>query len=94
MAAKDWSVADYAAEHGYVLVTNDRTDFTRLMAQRSNHAGLICVNVAHGRNSREVQRTMFGHALDQIDAEQLPGNTFDVTLDADGTVRITCLLSP
>ena len=90
----DWSVAGYAAEHGYALVTNDRTDFTRLLAREPHHPGLICINVAHGLNSLNVQRTMFAHALDKIDAEQLPGNIFDVTMHADGTVRITSSTPP
>lgn len=90
----DWSVVGYAAEHGYALVTNDRADFIRLLAQEPHHPGLICINVAHGLNSRDVQRTIFAHALDQIDADQLPGSIFDVTLDTDGTVRITRETSP
>lgn len=85
----DWRVVGYAIEQGFALVTNNRTDFTRLMAQEQNHPGLICINVAHGRNSLHVQQKLFAHALNEIGTERLPGSIFDVTLDTDGKVRIT-----
>ena len=85
----DWRVVGYAIEQGFALVTNNRTDFTRLMAQEQNHPGLICINVAHGRNSLHVQQKLFAHALNEIGTERLPGSIFDVTLDTNGKVRIT-----
>ena len=85
---QDWNLVAHAIKHGYTLVTNNRADFTGLLRER-HHPGLICINVAHGRDSLHVQQTLFAHALTEIDAEHLPGHVFDVTLDEDDTVRIT-----
>ena len=35
-----------AIADGYVLVTNNTTDFTALLRREKVHAGLVCLNVA------------------------------------------------
>ncbi len=37
-----------AIADGYVLVTNNATDFMALLRREKVHAGLVCINVAHG----------------------------------------------
>jgi hypothetical protein len=55
-----------AVDDGYVLVTNNTTDFTSLLGGESVHAGLVCLNVAPGLMSLEVQGSLFTLALDHI----------------------------
>ena len=50
---KDWSIVRRAINDGYVLVTNDKTDFISLIRREKVHAGLVCLNVAHGLMSLE-----------------------------------------
>lgn len=45
---KDWSIARRAIDDGYVLVTNNTTDFTSLLDREELHPGLVCLNVAPG----------------------------------------------
>ena len=52
---KDWALVRRAVHDGYVLVTNDTAGFTLLMEREHRHPGLICMNVAHGLMSLEVQ---------------------------------------
>jgi predicted nuclease of predicted toxin-antitoxin system len=41
---KDWSIVRCAIADGYVLVTNDTTDFRALMRRKQLRAGLVCIN--------------------------------------------------
>ena len=84
----DWRLVQRAIRDGYVLVTSNRTDFTSLMAQEPSHPGLICMDVPQGQNSRDVQRSLFVHALDQIGTWEFLGQIFEVVLKADGTAEI------
>ncbi len=45
---KDWAIVRRAVEDGYVLVTNNMADSTSLVGREDIHAGLVCLNVAHG----------------------------------------------
>lgn len=47
-ARQDWALVRRAATDGYVLVTNDRADFTPLMEREHRHPGLVCITVALG----------------------------------------------
>lgn len=60
---KDLNVVRYADEGDFVLVTNNASDFRKLYASRSLHAGLIIIvpNAA-----REMQKALFQGALDQL----------------------------
>jgi len=53
----------FTVERGFVLVTHDRTDFTSSMDREILHPGLVCLNVAHGLMSLDVQQGLFEHAL-------------------------------
>jgi predicted nuclease of predicted toxin-antitoxin system len=60
---KDWNVARYAEEGDFVLVTNNASDFRRLYAVRSIHAGLVIIipNV-----KRVTQQKLFRSALAEL----------------------------
>ncbi len=76
-----------AVEDGYVLVTNNTADFTSLVGRDDLHAGLVCLNVAHGLMSLEVQQRLFEHALDRLGDEEPINEVLEITLTADRTVR-------
>ena len=85
---KDWNLIRRAVDDGYVLVTNDRADFTSLMEREAVHSGLVCVNVAPGLMSLAVQQALFEHALERIADGDLAGQVLEVTLTADRTLRV------
>ena len=85
---KDWLLVRRAIRDGYVLVTNDMIDFTSLMERERGHPGLVCINVAHGLMSLEVQTSLFELALDQLAEVDLEGQILEVTLSADLVVRV------
>ena len=59
-----------------MLVTNDRADFTALMEREQEHPGLVCVTVAHGLNSLDVQTRLFEHALTRLAGEDLAAESW------------------
>jgi predicted nuclease of predicted toxin-antitoxin system len=78
---KDWNVVRYAAEGDFVLVTNNASDFRRLYATQSLHAGLVIIvpNV-----NRVVQRQLFRSALDELAQVGEPLNrVLEVDIDGD-----------
>ena len=85
---QDWALVRRAVEDGYVLVTNDRADFTSLMEHEQPYSGLICMNVAHGLMSLDVQTRLFEHALTQLGEVDLAGQVLEVTLAGDRKVRV------
>jgi predicted nuclease of predicted toxin-antitoxin system len=85
---KDWSIVRQAVDAGYVLVTNDTFDFTSLISRESIHPGLVCLDVAPGLMSLEIQRRLFVLALDHLgDAEPI-NEVLQVTLLKDQSIRI------
>ena len=84
---QDWAIVRRAVEDGYVLVTNDRMDFTSLLERESLHPGLVCINVAHGLMSLDVQARLFEHALMQLAEVDLTGQVLEITLGSDRKVR-------
>lgn len=85
---QDWALVRRAVKDGYVLVTNNRADFTSLMKREPDHSGLVCINVAHGLMSLAVQQALFKHALGQVTDYDLTDQILEVTLLADRTVRV------
>ena len=86
-ARQDWALVRRAVADGYVLVTNDRTDFTPLMEREGRHPGLVCITVAHGLMSLDVQTRLFEHALVRLAGEDIADRVLEVALQADRTVR-------
>jgi predicted nuclease of predicted toxin-antitoxin system len=84
---KDWIIVRRAVEDGYVLVTNNTTDFTSLVGREAVHAGLVCLNVAPGLMSLDVQKRLFEHALDQLENEEPVNEVLEITLTAQRLVR-------
>ena len=86
-ARQDWVLVRRAVSDGYVLVTNDSADFTVLMKREDRHPGLVCMTVAHGLMSLDVQTRLFEHALIRLAGEDLAGRVLEIALRADRTVR-------
>lgn len=91
---KDWTVVRRAVEDGYVLVTNNTTDFTALVEREDVHAGLICLNVAPGLMSLNVQKRLFEHALNQLDDEKPVNEVLETTLTEDWIVQFDRYVLP
>ena len=78
-ARQDWVLVRRAVSDGYVLVTNDSADFTALMKREDRHPGLVCMTVAHGLMSLEVQT--------RLALRSLPGSARLTLGQRDGTSR-------
>jgi predicted nuclease of predicted toxin-antitoxin system len=86
-AREDWALVRRAVDEEYVLVTNDRADFTPLMEREPRHPGLVCITVAHGLMSLNVQTELFKQALICLEEEDIAGRVLEIALRADRTVR-------
>jgi predicted nuclease of predicted toxin-antitoxin system len=78
---KDWNVMRHASDGDFVLVTNNASDFRRLYADESIHAGLVIIipNV-----DRTVQQQLFTGALDELSQLGEPVNrVLEVNLDGE-----------
>ena len=84
---QDWALVRRAVEDGYVLVTHNSADFTVLMEHESRHPGLICMNVAHGLMSLDVQQRLLDHAMKKVACVDLSGQIVEITLTAERKVR-------
>ena len=62
---KDWNVARFAADGDFVMVTNNASDFHRLYAMQSLHAGLVIIIPSV---NRVEQQQLFRGALDELAA--------------------------
>ena len=85
---KDWSIVRQAVDDGYVLVTNNTTDFTPLLSRESVHAGLVCLNVVPGLMSLDVQKRLFALALDRLGDVEPINELLEVTLLENRSIRI------
>ena len=84
---QDWALVRHAIDGGYVLVTHDSDDFITLMGREPRHPGLVCMNVAHGLMSLDMQQLLFEHAITQVADIDLSGQIVQITVSAEGTVR-------
>ena len=77
---KDWNVAQYARDGDLIVVTNNASDFRRLYAKLSLHAGLVIIvpNL-----KRLEQRLLFGFVLDELATLGEPVNQV-LEVDVDG----------
>ena len=62
----DWVIVQRAVADGYVLVTNNTTDFKRLVGRETIHPGLVCLTVAHEVMGLAAQKRLFSLALDHL----------------------------
>jgi predicted nuclease of predicted toxin-antitoxin system len=85
---KDWSIVRRAINHGYVLVSNNTTDFISLLRREKVHAGLVCFNVPHGLMSLNVQKLLFTLALDRLGDTEPINELLEITLMEDRSVRV------
>jgi predicted nuclease of predicted toxin-antitoxin system len=85
---KDWAIVRRAIDDGYVLVTNNTTDFKSLLRRQKVHAGLVCINVAPGLMSLDVQKRLFVVALDRLGRREPINELLEITLAEDRSVRI------
>jgi hypothetical protein len=83
-------LVDRAPRHhdGYVLVTNNTMDFMSLLRREKVHAGLVCLKVAHGLMSLNVQKRSFALALDRLGDSEPINELPEITLQEDRSVRI------
>jgi hypothetical protein len=74
------NVARHASEGDFVLVTNNASDFRRLYATQTLHAGLVIImpNV-----NRAMQQRLFRGALDELAMLGEPVNQV-LEIDLDG----------
>jgi predicted nuclease of predicted toxin-antitoxin system len=85
---KDWSIVRRAIADGYVLVTNNTTDFRALLRREEVHAGLVCINVAPGLMSLDVQKRLFALALDRLGDGEPVNELLQITLDEHKVVHV------
>ncbi len=85
---KDSSIVRRAVADGYVLVTNNATDFRALLGREDVHAGLLCINVAPGLMSLGVQRRLFALALDRLSDREPVNELLEITLDECKVIHI------
>jgi len=78
---KDWSIVRRAIADSYVLVTNNTTDFRALLRREEVHAGLVCLNVAPGLMSLDVQKRLFAFVLDRLGDREPVNELLQITLD-------------
>ena len=85
---RDWSVVRRAIVDGFVLVTNNTTDFTSLLEREETHPGLVCLNVAPGLMNLDVQKRLFVLALERLGDTEPINEILEVTLGTDSTVLV------
>ena len=85
---KDWSIVRRAVTDGYVLVTNNATDFRALLRSEEVHAGLVCINVAAGLMSLNVHKRLFALALDRLGDHEPINELLEITLDERRVVHV------
>src|SRR5258708_36399342 len=85
---KDWSIVRRAIADGYVLVTNNTTDFRALLRCEEVHAGLVCINVAAGLMSLDVQKRLFALTLDRLGDREPVDELLQITLDERKVVHV------
>jgi len=85
---KEWAIVRRAIADGYVLVTNNTTDFISLLRREKVHAGLVCLNVAHGLMSLDVQKRLFALAVDRLGDREPINELLEITLTKHRSVVV------
>lgn len=84
--AKDWQHVQHAVSDDWVLVTNNTSDFQRLVGHEEVHPGLVCLNIAPEYMNLETQKHLFRYALNQLLNQDPVNEVLEITLDADGRI--------
>ena len=84
----DWRIVKHAVEADFVLVTNNTTDFKKIVRREGIHAGLVCMNAEHPLMSLKVQRYLFKSALNVLEAVEPVNEVIEVTLTAEKDLSI------
>lgn len=84
----DWVIVQRAVADGYVLVTNNTTDFLHLVGHEALHPGLVCLNVAHELMGLAVQKRLFNLALDHLTQDEPVNEVLEITMTRDGKVHL------
>ena len=50
---KDWTIMRRVLQDGFILVTNNTSDFTALYGREEIHLGLVCLNFAQPHEPRK-----------------------------------------
>jgi hypothetical protein len=83
-----WNVARHAAGGGFIVVTNNASDFRRLYAAQPLHAGLVII--IPSVNRAEQQRLFLG-ALDELARFGDPVNrVLEVDIEGDEVTFKLC----
>lgn len=85
-SGSDWSITRRAVLDGYVIVTNNTTDFVALYAHEMLHAGLVCLNVRTGTMRQRLQRRLFQVALDELGTSEPYNEVLEVTASGSNDV--------
>ena len=75
--------------HGVRLPTSvriGRPPPSRFMMRAAHHPGLVCITVAHGLMSLEMQKRLFETAL-LLEGVEMAGRVLEIALRADRSVR-------
>jgi hypothetical protein len=77
-----------ARERGHWEMTHVTSDFTALLDREKLHPGLVCLNVAPGLMSLDVQKRLFALALERLGDSEPINEIIEITLRPDRTVLV------
>ena len=84
----DWRIVKHAVEKDFILVTNNTTDFKRIVRREGIHAGLVCLNAEHPLMSFKIQCYLFESALTMLGAIEPVNEVIEVTLITEQDLSI------
>ena len=58
------------------------------LSARRRYPGLVCITVAYGLMSLDVQTRLFEYALVRLEGQDIAGRVLEIALRADRTVRL------
>lgn len=98
LGTKDWDLMPLLIEGDFILVTRNAVDFRGpasvpgtggLLARQALHAGLVCLNAPPDGMDLEMQKELFGVALDRVEVlGDLTNSGTEVTLQASEAEEI------
>ncbi len=88
-SAKDWTIARWAVDEGFIFVTNNTADFSTLYGREDLHVGLVCLNAAAGMMSLALQRRLFLLAMSELGGAEPYNQVVEITAESTGDVDIS-----